>query len=168
MRNIKKCPSCYQTGENIKRYKLLNIEEDDSLDFQKGFIEVDNNETNCPYCNTLLIDIGMSCEDFNLIKKISKNNRHLLEALVELSENNIIEYEIQMNQFRLQEKQIEAFNNKKELKEGTSHKQQILKCPKCGSTNITTGARGANWAFGFIGASKTVNRCGNCGHTWKP
>ena len=42
------------------------------------------------------------------------------------------------------------------------------KCPKCGSTAITTGARGANWAWGFIGASQTVNRCGNCGYTWKP
>ena len=43
-----------------------------------------------------------------------------------------------------------------------------LKCPKCGSTAITTGARGANWAWGFIGARQTVNRCGNCGYTWKP
>lgn len=41
-------------------------------------------------------------------------------------------------------------------------------CPKCGSTAITTGARGVNWTMGLIGASKTVNRCGSCGHTWKP
>ena len=43
-----------------------------------------------------------------------------------------------------------------------------LHCPKCGSTSITTGARGVNWFWGFIGANKTVNRCGKCGHTWKP
>ena len=43
-----------------------------------------------------------------------------------------------------------------------------LHCPKCGSTSITTGARGVNWFWGFIGASKTVNRCGKCGYTWKP
>lgn len=43
-----------------------------------------------------------------------------------------------------------------------------VKCPKCGSTNIMTGARGVNFTFGLIGASKTVNRCTNCGHTWKP
>ena len=53
-----------------------------------------------------------------------------------------------------QEKEIQDFNTPK--------------CPKCGSTAITTGARGANWAWGFIGASQTVNRCGNCGYTWKP
>lgn len=42
------------------------------------------------------------------------------------------------------------------------------KCPKCGSTNIAIGARGWKWTTGFIGSGKTVNRCGNCGHTWKP
>ena len=43
-----------------------------------------------------------------------------------------------------------------------------LICPKCGSTAVTTGARGVNWTWGLIGARKTVNRCGSCGHTWKP
>lgn len=43
-----------------------------------------------------------------------------------------------------------------------------LKCPKCKSTSIATSARGINWTWGLIGASKTVNRCANCGHTWKP
>lgn len=41
-------------------------------------------------------------------------------------------------------------------------------CPRCGSTSITTGARGVNWMLGLIGASKTVNRCANCGHMWEP
>lgn len=44
----------------------------------------------------------------------------------------------------------------------------IPTCPRCGSTAISTTARGVNWTWGFAGASKTVNRCGNCGHTWKP
>lgn len=46
--------------------------------------------------------------------------------------------------------------------------QGIPFCPQCGSTAITTGARGVNAMWGLIGASKTVNRCGNCGYTWKP
>lgn len=41
-------------------------------------------------------------------------------------------------------------------------------CPKCNSTAITTGARGVSWFWGTIGSSKTVNRCANCGYTWKP
>ena len=48
-------------------------------------------------------------------------------------------------------------------------KEQLKpRCPKCGSTSITAGARGANALFGFMGASKTVNRCSNCGNTWTP
>jgi ribosomal protein L37E len=46
--------------------------------------------------------------------------------------------------------------------------QKVPHCPKCGSTSISTGARGVNHFWGFIGASQTVNRCANCGHTWKP
>jgi len=44
----------------------------------------------------------------------------------------------------------------------------IPRCPKCGSTAITSGARGVNFTWGLIGASKTVNRCANCGNTWDP
>ena len=44
----------------------------------------------------------------------------------------------------------------------------IIRCPRCGSTSISTGARGVNWTLGLIGASKTVNRCAKCGHTWTP
>lgn len=46
--------------------------------------------------------------------------------------------------------------------------QGIPFCPKCGSTAVATGARGVNATWGLFGASNTVNRCGNCGHTWKP
>lgn len=53
-----------------------------------------------------------------------------------------------------------------------SHKDMISKpkpiCPKCGSTSITTGARGVDGFWGFLGASRTVNRCANCGHSWEP
>lgn len=43
-----------------------------------------------------------------------------------------------------------------------------VKCPKCGSTSITAGQRGYSLLTGFIGSGKTVNRCANCGHRWKP
>lgn len=43
-----------------------------------------------------------------------------------------------------------------------------LHCPKCNSTNITTGSRGYNMVWGFIGSGKNVNRCGKCGHKWEP
>ena len=43
-----------------------------------------------------------------------------------------------------------------------------LTCPKCGSTAVTTGARGYSIVTGFLGAGKTVNRCGSCGYKWTP
>lgn len=42
------------------------------------------------------------------------------------------------------------------------------KCPRCGSKSIVTGQRGFSMLTGFIGSSKTMNRCGNCGYKWYP
>lgn len=50
----------------------------------------------------------------------------------------------------------------------TSNDSNQVKCPKCGSTSITAGQRGYSLLTGFIGSGKTVNRCANCGHRWKP
>lgn len=47
-------------------------------------------------------------------------------------------------------------------------KDQPIKCPRCGSTAVTTTSRGYSLVWGFAGSNKTVNRCGKCGHTWKP
>ena len=47
-------------------------------------------------------------------------------------------------------------------------KDEPLKCPRCGSTAVTTTSRGYSLVWGFAGSNKTVNRCGKCGHTWKP
>lgn len=47
-------------------------------------------------------------------------------------------------------------------------KDQPIKCPRCGSTAVTTTSRGYSLLTGFIGSNKTVNRCGKCGYTWKP
>lgn len=44
----------------------------------------------------------------------------------------------------------------------------LIHCPKCDSTNITTGARGYSVVWGFVGSGKTVNRCAKCGHKWEP
>lgn len=49
-----------------------------------------------------------------------------------------------------------------------SPKESVIRCPKCSSTQITTGARGYSMMWGFLGAGKTVNRCARCGHKWEP
>ena len=64
-----------------------------------------------------------------------------------------------MSQFKSQVSQTQAQQKQEE---------ETIHCPKCNSTSISTGARGVNNFWGMLGASKTVNRCGNCGFTWKP
>lgn len=57
-----------------------------------------------------------------------------------------------MFQFRnhLEQKRL----NEKVRRQQLQQAQNQPKCPKCGSTNL--------------GSNKTVNRCANCGHMWKP
>lgn len=52
--------------------------------------------------------------------------------------------------------------------EAMAAKNSIIRCPKCSSTQITTGSRGYSIVTGFIGAGKTVNRCARCGYKWTP
>ena len=43
-----------------------------------------------------------------------------------------------------------------------------LRCPKCGSTSITTEERGYSLWTGFYGANKKKNLCQKCGYKWWP
>lgn len=43
-----------------------------------------------------------------------------------------------------------------------------LRCPKCGSTSITTEEEGYSLLTGFWGASRKHNLCQKCGYRWKP
>lgn len=67
-----------------------------------------------------------------------------------------------------QEFDAEQYANQDKQNQQAIQRISQIRCPHCGSTSITTGARGVNWTLGLIGASKTVNRCAKCGHTWTP
>lgn len=43
----------------------------------------------------------------------------------------------------------------------------IVHCPRCGSTSVTTEEQGYG-LFGWIGASQKKNLCQKCGHKWWP
>ena len=55
-----------------------------------------------------------------------------------------------------------------EEKETVRFNNGTLRCPRCKSTSITTGAKGYGLVRGFLGSNKTVNRCGSCGYSWEP
>ncbi len=109
-------------------------------------------------CNGVLEQINISCNDMYIIEDIS-TDKSFLEAMIDLKEKDIIEYNLKMSQFR---NQVEQQKSNKLQSSNTIH------CPKCGSTNITAGQRGYSLVTGFIGSGSTVNRCAKCGYKWKP
>lgn len=119
------------------------------------YVENEQNETECICCHSS--NVAKIPEEYNLrgkdyldIIRIKEEPNFIL-SMIELKHDDPIEYELKMRQFKV----IEEEKNK-------------IRCPKCDSTQITTGARGVSHFWGFIGASKTVNRCAKCGYTWKP
>lgn len=127
----------------------------------KGYTEDFCTDHRCIWCFhplNLKYKTNMYSDEYNIIAHISTDPA-FFEAMMKLKEENIIEYQSRMAQFRTQ---VEEQENAK------AAESLALKCPKCGSTNISTGARGVSFFWGFLGADKTVNRCAKCGHTWKP
>lgn len=162
---IYKCPHCYETGGNLGKLHEYACELDHGIDleyFARGYLglSLDPPFTDtCPYCGTKLIDTGISFDDAITIRDFSDFNKDIFNMMIDLHQKDLIEYTAKINTMKANIEKTKMI--KKEI-------DTTPKCPKCGSTAITTGARGANWAWGFIGASQTVNRCGNCGYTWKP
>lgn len=109
-------------------------------------------------CGGELIDTGISHDELMIIRKISSDNS-FLDAMIELKQKDIIEYGLKLSQFKSQIEQKRQVNQQE---------KNHVRCPRCGSTNITAGQRGYSMLTGFIGSGKTVNRCANCGHKWKP
>lgn len=88
-----------------------------------------------------------------IIRYVDKYNK--LPAAV--TEDNLRSLPLETNM-----KLIKKFRSMEENPSNT------IKCPRCGSTAITTGQRGFTLTTGFLGSGKTMNRCGKCGHKWKP
>lgn len=64
---------------------------------------------------------------------------------------------------------VEKFNpNRTDVELKDKYTDNLLHCPRCGSTSVAIGERGWKITTGFIGSSKTTNRCGKCGYSWQP
>lgn len=46
--------------------------------------------------------------------------------------------------------------------------EEKIKCPACGSEQISANQRGWSWGTGFIGSGKIIITCLKCGHRFKP
>ena len=119
--------------------------------------------TQCPNCGGNMIDIDFPAKDLAIIEEISEDT-YFIEAMIKLYQEDIIEYETKMSQFRSQVQQQES-NKKRQFEQSKVH------CPYCNSTNvkkITGTERVASVAmWGLL--SKKINKsfkCNNCGGTF--
>lgn len=112
-------------------------------------------------CNGVLEQINISCDDMYIIEDIS-TDKSFLQAMIELKDKDIIEYNLKMSQFR---------NQVQQQKNSKTQNSTITRCPHCKSTDIKPISalnRGASIAM--LGVfSKKINKsfeCLNCKYTW--
>lgn len=111
-----------------------------------------------------MIDTNFPHEDFHLIGKTTDYNRQILDLMMELHEKDLIEYQLKLNQFKLQQEQSDVIKEQ-ERESNRPH------CPTCGSTNIKkiTGTERAVSVIGLGIFSKKINKsykCLKCKYTW--
>ena len=90
-----------------------------------------------------------------VLNLMNKNPDDLLRGLTDTQAKSLKEY-------------FDSHNITYSLSKDDDNYNNLLKCPKCGSTAISTGKRGYSLLTGFIGSGATMNRCAKCGHKWQP
>lgn len=146
------CPKCKSTNIECVKDRIC-------LDCGSAWYWHSSTSKKCIKCgseNTTdeIDDYNCKMDDYLLLFNISHDGNFILQML-KLKNDDPIEYELKMAQFR-------------EIAERKKADESKPRCPKCGSTSITAGQKGYSFWTGFLGSNKTVNRCSNCGHTWKP
>lgn len=160
---VKFCPCCNETRKNAI---TLFGSESDAIEFYKGYLilyKVDSSTNRCPCCNTEVIDSVLTEDEFFTIENLT-TNRKLLDEMVKLKNEDIIEFELKMSQFRNQVQQQKAV-------EQPQQNNNLPHCPTCGSTNIKkiTATERATSIMGLGIFSKKINKtykCLNCKCTW--
>lgn len=151
MIKIKYCENCAQKLKGTDSWESY-----ENTEYIRGFITYldDESVTKCPECDHDIITVNMSHDDFLTIRDASNCNRDLLFAMIKLHDDDPIEYELKIAQFR-------------EIAERKKAEDSKPRCPKCGSTSITTVNKGYSLLTGFLGSGKPMNVCQSCGHKWK-
>lgn len=112
-------------------------------------------------CNGNLIETSLSYDDFCVLCDISEDNS-FFQAMIDLKEKDIIEYNLKMSQFK---SQLEQQKNNK-----TQNSNQP-KCPTCQSINIkkisTTSKVASVAMWGLLSQKvKKTYHCNKCGYEW--
>lgn len=176
MSELKFCEHCSETGDNLIPFEeIINLNKiGKPRECLKGYLffdKIDDALMICPYCGNDLIDTGMGVSDFCNILLYSDNNSKVVHALMELYKNNPIEYQIKINQLKMQyeqQKELKKQQNVQQQSQTSKPSEYQNTCPKCGSSNITEGTKGFSLMTGFIGSGNFRYICKNCGNKWKP
>lgn len=137
------------TDEYIKQYICIGYytpDEDKKLEF-------------CKYhTDERLCESNLTMDEYLLLNSISVD-WNFIQAMEKLKQNDIIEFNLKLSQFKTQTQQQEKNQRKTENK---------VLCPKCGCSYIGVANRGYSLIWGFIGSGKSMNVCKKCGYKWKP
>lgn len=110
-------------------------------------------------CNGELETLNISWDELSIIEDIS-TDKNFLQAMIDLKEKDIIEYNLKMSQFRTQ------VNQQKQQQESN-----VPKCPTCQSINIkkisTTSKITSVAMWGLLSQKvKKTYHCNKCGYEW--
>ena len=117
----------------------------------------------CPECLCPLNKENISTiPDGGWVKAVS-TDENFMKAMTELYENDPIEYQLKMSQFKDSLKQQES--NKKVEEDNT------LRCPTCNSTKVkkisaTSKVVGASMFGLFSKTARSQFKCERCGYKW--
>lgn len=146
--HLKICPTCKK--EKIK----------DAFSSSPGYIDyLYDSAEKCRYGHPIIMT-SMPDDDFIILSKIS-DSTDFYDAMIKLHDDDIIEYELKMSQFRSQVEVQEAEAERKKIEDSKPH------CPYCNSTNLTKVSGTSRFAstlmFG-IGSKKIGKqwKCNNC------
>lgn len=125
-----------------------------------GYETNDENIIECPQC--LCDDVFVSSEEEEELMKLS-NDRKFTNAMIKLHDEDPIEYQLKISQFKANLKQQESSKPKEE--------DNRPKCPTCGSTNIekiSLGKKAVGGAlFGLFSSNvRKSMHCKSCGYKW--
>ena len=119
----------------------------------------DENAEKCPYC------FGSKFFKNKIEEELSEisNDPDFVQAMTKLHDEDPIEYQLKISQFKMQKEQ-----QKKHEKEQEEKSKNQIHCPRCKSTSIQTINRGYSFWTGFLGSGSPRNVCQKCGYKWKP
>lgn len=161
LNDIHKENTCLVDGVEYDLTHFKELYNSLSNEAQKGFykenIQRFNNpkvfdNVNCPEGGQKYLSVTTKitrsiCEHFNWWGK--NNNTHLVFKFI----TTCIDHNFQYFEF-----------NTADIPDPS----KTVRCPKCGSTSVTTQERGYSIMWGVLGSTKKKNLCQKCGYTWWP